>query len=123
MTDKVVAIKTLALALLKEAESLEERSNPNTSEDAAFYDKVREFEINLIRSALIRTGGNQRRAARLLGLNATTLNSKIKTYDINPSHLVATDDDGQSEARGERPTPGDVQEMMCKLEEEMSCPA
>jgi DNA-binding NtrC family response regulator len=48
-----------------------------------FYDEVRRFEIDLIRRALDQTGGHQSRAARLLGMNATTLNSKIKTYNIN----------------------------------------
>ena len=48
-----------------------------------FYDEVRRFEIDLIRRALDQTGGHQSRAARLLGLNATTLNSKIKTYNIH----------------------------------------
>jgi DNA-binding NtrC family response regulator len=49
-----------------------------------FYDEVRRFEIDLIRRALEQTGGHQSRAARLLGMNATTLNSKIKTYNIDP---------------------------------------
>ena len=48
-----------------------------------FYDEVRRFEIDLIRRALEQTGGHQSRAARLLGMNPTTLNSKIKTYNIN----------------------------------------
>jgi DNA-binding NtrC family response regulator len=47
-----------------------------------FYDEVRRFEIDLIRRALEQTSGHQSRAARLLGMNATTLNSKIKTYNI-----------------------------------------
>jgi DNA-binding NtrC family response regulator len=47
-----------------------------------FYDEVRRFETDLIRRALDQTGGHQSRAARLLGLNATTLNSKIKSYNI-----------------------------------------
>jgi len=46
-------------------------------------EEVRRFEIDLIRRALEQTGGHQSRAARLLGMNATTLNSKIKTYNIN----------------------------------------
>lgn len=49
-----------------------------------FYDEVKKFEIDLIRKALDQTGGHQSRAARLLGLNATTLNSKIKSYNISP---------------------------------------
>jgi DNA-binding NtrC family response regulator len=49
-----------------------------------FYDEVRKFEIDMIQRALEQTGGHQSRAARLLGLNATTLNSKIKSYNIQP---------------------------------------
>jgi DNA-binding NtrC family response regulator len=48
----------------------------------SFYDEVKRFEIDLILRALEQTGGHQSRAARLLGLNATTLNSKIKSYNI-----------------------------------------
>jgi DNA-binding NtrC family response regulator len=47
-----------------------------------FYDEVRRFEVDIIRRALEQTGGHQSRAARMLGMNATTLNSKIKTYNI-----------------------------------------
>ena len=49
-----------------------------------FYEEVRRFEIDMITRALDQTGGHQSRAARLLGLNATTLNSKIKSYNIVP---------------------------------------
>ncbi|MBX7218990.1 MAG: sigma-54 dependent transcriptional regulator [Blastocatellia bacterium] len=48
----------------------------------SFYDEVARFEVGLIRRAMELTGGHQSRAAKLLGLNATTLNSKIKTYNI-----------------------------------------
>jgi DNA-binding NtrC family response regulator len=54
----------------------------DVSRGVNFYDEVRRFEIDLIRRALDQTGGHQSRAARLLGMNATTLNSKIKTYNI-----------------------------------------
>ncbi len=47
-----------------------------------FFDAVRRFENDLIRRALDQTGGHQVRAAKLLGLNPTTLNSKIKTLNI-----------------------------------------
>ncbi|MBK8305291.1 MAG: sigma 54-interacting transcriptional regulator [Chloracidobacterium sp.] len=58
--------------------------NPATliSHGVSFYDEVKNYEIDLIRRALDQTGGHQSRAARLLGLNATTLNSKIKSYNI-----------------------------------------
>ncbi|MGH9938426.1 MAG: sigma 54-interacting transcriptional regulator [Blastocatellia bacterium] len=48
----------------------------------SFYDEVSRFEIELIRRALDITGGHQSRAAKLLGMNNTTLNSKIKVYNI-----------------------------------------
>jgi transcriptional regulator with GAF, ATPase, and Fis domain len=47
-----------------------------------FYDEVQRFETTLIKLALEQAEGNQARAARLLGLRATTLNSKIKVYNI-----------------------------------------
>ncbi|MFM9905231.1 MAG: sigma-54-dependent transcriptional regulator [Pyrinomonadaceae bacterium] len=53
------------------------------SHGVSFYDEVKNYEIDLIRRALDQTGGHQSRAARLLGLNATTLNSKIKTYNLH----------------------------------------
>jgi two-component system, NtrC family, response regulator len=49
-----------------------------------FYEEVKRFEMDLIRRALDQTAGHQSRAAQLLGLNATTLNSKIKAYNIVP---------------------------------------
>jgi DNA-binding NtrC family response regulator len=57
---------------------------PDLSRGVNFYDEVRRYEIDLIRRALVQTNGHQSRAARLLGMNATTLNSKIKTYNIDP---------------------------------------
>jgi DNA-binding NtrC family response regulator len=48
-----------------------------------FYEEIKKFEISLISQALEKTGGNQSQAARLLGLNTTTLNSKIQLYQIS----------------------------------------
>lgn len=47
-----------------------------------FYSEVTSFEIGLIKGALRRTKGHQGRAARLLNLNPSTLNAKIKQYEI-----------------------------------------
>jgi len=52
------------------------------SRGISFYDEVSRFEVELIRRALEFTGGHQSRAAKLLGMNNTTLNSKIKAYNI-----------------------------------------
>lgn len=68
--------------LLNESEGISE--DIDISRGVNFYDEVRKFEVDLIRRALDQTGGHQSRAARLLSLNATTLNSKIKTYNILP---------------------------------------
>lgn len=54
------------------------------SRGISFYDEVSRFEVELIKRALEMTGGHQSRAARLLGMNNTTLNSKIKSYNIRP---------------------------------------
>jgi DNA-binding NtrC family response regulator len=70
----------LAREMMRDSEGFS--SDIDISKGVNFYDEVRKFEMDLIRRALDQTGGHQSRAARLLGLNATTLNSKIKTYNI-----------------------------------------
>jgi Bacterial regulatory protein, Fis family len=45
-------------------------------------EEVRRFEIDLIKYALQRTYGHQGRAAALLGVKKTTLNAKIKLYQL-----------------------------------------
>ncbi|PWT82942.1 MAG: hypothetical protein C5B44_01350 [Acidobacteria bacterium] len=47
-----------------------------------FYEEVTQFETSLIKLALEQTGGNQAKAAELLHIKPTTLNSKIKLYQI-----------------------------------------
>ncbi|MEO8573120.1 MAG: sigma-54 dependent transcriptional regulator [Pyrinomonadaceae bacterium] len=71
----------LAFEMMRKAEGTS--GNIDIGRGVNFYDEVKRFEIDLIRRALDQTGGHQSRAARLLGLNATTLNSKIKTYNIH----------------------------------------
>ena len=80
--DKVHSLRQMTVRLLHELHSLGEVRNMDVSEGIDFYNEVRRFEIDLIESALVHTGGHQRRAARLLNLKVTTLNSKIKHYDI-----------------------------------------
>lgn len=46
-------------------------------------EEVRRYEISLIVKALKLTAGNQRKAAKLLGVSHTTLNSKIKRHKIS----------------------------------------
>ena len=70
----------LALEMMQKAEGTS--AGIDIGRGVNFYDEVKRFEVDLIRRALDQTGGHQSRAARLLGLNATTLNSKIKSYNI-----------------------------------------
>ena len=64
------------------AEESQRLQNLNLSEGIDFYDEVQRFETGLIRLALDQTRGHQARAARLLHIKPTTLNSKIKLYGI-----------------------------------------
>ncbi len=70
----------LAMEMVRQTEGTS--GDIDISRGINFYDEIKKFEIDLIRRALDQTGGHQSRAARLLGLNATTLNSKIKTHNI-----------------------------------------
>lgn len=78
----IMALRVLASKLMHEVESLNEVHTLDIHDGINFYDEVTEFEIGLIRRALTHTRGHQGRAARLLNLKVTTLNSKIKQYKI-----------------------------------------
>lgn len=68
-------------------------TRPELDGPVDFFQQVEQFEIELIRSALRRTGGHQSRASKLLGLSCTTLNSKIKRYGIDmPFHQGLPED-------------------------------
>jgi DNA-binding protein Fis len=89
---RVQRLRELADTLLRETEKLardktfNDETNRfdslNFSEGVDFYEEVQRFETSLIRLALDHTGGHQARAAQLLNIRPTTLNSKIKLYGI-----------------------------------------
>lgn len=56
---------------------------PALSNRIDFFAEVKRCEISLIHSALQHAHGSQLHAARLLNLKPTTLNAKIKLYDIH----------------------------------------
>jgi DNA-binding NtrC family response regulator len=84
------------LKLLRNAESslyqlqgvlviaLELSEAPSSGEEHGldFYEQVQRFEMLLIKGALRHAHGSQTRAAELLHLNLSTLNTKIRTYRI-----------------------------------------
>ena len=89
---RVQRLLDIAGSLMRETESLArdkaytDHANRlqglNLAEGIDFYGEVERFESSLIRLALDQTRGHQARAARLLHIKPTTLNSKIKTYGI-----------------------------------------
>jgi transcriptional regulator with PAS, ATPase and Fis domain len=89
---RVHRLVDLAFTLLREAEFLARDKSfvdetarlqsLNFAEGIDFYQEVERFEVGLIRRALEQTSGNQARAAKLLHIKPTTLNSKIKLYEI-----------------------------------------
>ena len=77
-------LREAAITLLREVESLTSKQ-PHTNGELGLQEEVQRYETELIREALQRTHGNQRRAAKLLGVKVTTLNCKIKRLGINPA--------------------------------------
>jgi transcriptional regulator with GAF, ATPase, and Fis domain len=76
-------LKEVAQGLLRQLDHLKPNTCPTSSMTFRnFHEEVREFEIELINTALSKTQGHQRQAAKLLGLKVTTLNAKMKRYNI-----------------------------------------
>ena len=75
------SLREAALTLLREVESLA-TCHPQNNSRLGLQQEMQRYESELIRQALRRTGGNQRRAAKLLGVKVTTLNCKIKRLGI-----------------------------------------
>lgn len=86
VNNRIEALKTLAKLLLHEVETLEEISPPATDQlkenDVDFSHKIQRYEADLICNALRAVNGNQRKAAKMLGIKNSTLNAKIKRYEI-----------------------------------------
>jgi transcriptional regulator with GAF, ATPase, and Fis domain len=89
---RIAALKVLARALSNEIEDLAERTGLNEAVELNLQTEVNRFEAQLIRAALITTGGSQRRAARLLGMKATSLNRRIKRYGIRVDKTTSQED-------------------------------
>jgi DNA-binding NtrC family response regulator len=79
---KINYLKMMTMTLLHELSSLTEGRREPATARVDLKGEVLRFESELIRCALQTTHGQQRRAARLLGTNATTLNTKLKRLGI-----------------------------------------
>lgn len=85
ISHRLGALRELTQVLMEEVTELETAKSIDISQGINIYEEVRQYETALIRRALRLTGGNQKRAARLLGLLPSTLNDKIKRYQIQPN--------------------------------------
>lgn len=78
-------IKIVLLALLDRIDALETEVRDGHFKQLDLRDEVSQFEGALIRAALTSTNGRQRKAARALGMKASTLNAKIQRYHVTIS--------------------------------------
>ena len=100
-------LKNVALALISEGatqarEPASGAERPDAPAQMSFYDEVRRFEIGLITRALQRAHGKQKDAARLLGLKATTLNAKMKQYQMRENDRASDSPQPPSDGGGSR---------------------
>ena len=63
----------------------------NPAPGQLYHDALAAFEKPLIQHALTQTGGNQLRAARLLGINRNTLRKRINDLSIRPEDFAPFD--------------------------------
>ncbi len=82
LVDQLETLRKTVRNLLLE---VDEKSRPvqiDVENGIDFYETVARFEAQLIESALHVTGGRQNRAAGLLRLRKSTLNSKMKQLNL-----------------------------------------
>lgn len=80
--DGIDSLSRLVSQLSAAVETLDEPNVPSIEDGLDFYAEVRKFEMSLIQRALKYTAGAQNKAAVILKLKRSTLNSKIKTYRL-----------------------------------------
>jgi DNA-binding NtrC family response regulator len=91
LSHKINSLKQNAFALIQEVKELGNLSYLDLTSGIDLYEELHRFEVRLIQQALEETDGHQVQAARLLGLNITTLNAKIKRYRIDPHEPLKED--------------------------------
>jgi transcriptional regulator with GAF, ATPase, and Fis domain len=98
-------LRELSDAISGALEAVDTFQPPDVKKGICFYDEVRRFEVDLIRRALKISLGSQTRAARLLRLKTSTLNSKIKYYNIEWRNGVSA---MESESTGNNTTASEI---------------
>jgi DNA-binding NtrC family response regulator len=89
---RIETLKSLALVFLREVEALKSILGPKQTrkrgEPIDLDKEMAAIEAGLIKWALMKTGGNQAAAAKLLKINATTLHSKMKRHGIKADDRI-----------------------------------
>ncbi|MDX6611946.1 MAG: hypothetical protein QOD75_1132 [Blastocatellia bacterium] len=85
---RIDGLRQLTMQLFREVQSISDVESVKVESGVDYYEEVRRFEVDMIMRALMQTAGHQRRAARLLNLKVTTLNSKIKLFNIKIDDAV-----------------------------------
>ena len=75
-------LRAMARSLVSALESLGLPGELEPEGGLNLDDELKRYEIGLIRAALDKADGSQTRAARMLGVKVTTLNTKIKRYQL-----------------------------------------
>lgn len=100
---KIKTLKTALHDLQVEIESLGKQSDASGGDDGRdFYEEVRRFEIYLIERALVQAKGVQKEAAKILKMRTSTLNQKIKLYNISPKYYAFDSSNSQGNAEERR---------------------
>jgi DNA-binding NtrC family response regulator len=80
-------LRDVTAALLDEVKNLSNLKIVNLENIFSLDEELKTFEIGIIKQALAKTGGNQKEAAQILKVKHSTLNSKIKRYEISLSEI------------------------------------
>lgn len=97
---EIESLRVLALDLTNVVARMEEFRSSSLRQPVRLSEEVRRFERGLIEGALKLAGGQQTRAARLLGVKLTTLHSKIKKYRIPVGRPAPTSADAPRQRNG-----------------------
>jgi len=93
---KVTRLKKLAAQLVAQVDGLKAlliSSRPvklDLNKGIAIREELRRYEMSMISVALQITANHQSQAAKILGVDATTLNAKIKRYRLRPFKTEVT---------------------------------
>jgi DNA-binding NtrC family response regulator len=82
VNNKLEALHVLAASLLSEVISLEKNADAVGRSRMDLSEEVHRFESDIIRCALVRTGGRLRQAANILNIKPSTLHAKMKRYGL-----------------------------------------